>query len=92
MDIEVLELWKLAIFIKPHSKFLLNCECLEGNGKDLLLWTHPSLMTKQRKPKRGKDLENLLTEKKRSKRKEIIMTRKERCYASSHLCSPLFPT
>lgn len=25
------ELWKLAILIQHPSKFLLNCECLEGN-------------------------------------------------------------
>lgn len=52
------------------------------------------LMTKQRKPRREKDLESLLTEKEgetwRSQRKGNTMTPNQRHCASDHLCSPYF--
>ena len=70
---KVSELWKWATLIQHHSKFLLSCECLEGNGNICYPEHTYMLMIQQRKPRREKDLESSPSREKRktwtSKRK-----------------------
>jgi hypothetical protein len=54
---------KLAACSEHLSKFLLNCECLEGNGEDLLSLGTP-LLIHAKKARKEKDLENFLVEQK----------------------------